>query len=198
MRPDSVYDADANPGAAREGAGNATACVESSRFAAPSLRYGPSGDTTPPVPKQFTMAASELPAMADRRAHSLGKLQGRRQPPYTTQEKPYPRPRSRGLEIRKSNRRRRQLHLSLSSMHVVLHTRGIAVIDKTPRQPGRQTDALVHLAQHHPARVGTEPSAIKSPRHRTASQCVKLQLLDSTLCLQGCFLVAWHNSLIAQ
>ena len=115
MRPDSVYGADANPGATREGAGNATACVESSRFAAPSLRYGPSGDTTPPVAKKFTMAGSELPAMADRRAHSLGKLQGRRQPPYTTQEKPYPRPRSRGLENRKSNCRRRQLHLSLSS-----------------------------------------------------------------------------------
>ena len=74
MHPDSVYGAGANPGAAREGAGNGTACVESSRFAAPSLRYGPSGDTTPPVPKKFPMAVSELPAMDDRRVHALGPL----------------------------------------------------------------------------------------------------------------------------
>ena len=83
-------------------------------------------------------------------------------------------------------------------VHIVFHTQPIAVIDKTPRQPGRQSDALVHFAQHYPARVGTEPSTVKSPRHRTTSQGVKLQLLAATLCLQGCFLVAWPNSLIPQ
>ena len=53
------------------GAGVGTRGVVSSRFAAPSLRYGPSGDTTPRVPRSFTMAVSELPAMADRRTHLL-------------------------------------------------------------------------------------------------------------------------------
>ena len=36
-------------------------------FAAPSLRYGPPGDTTPRVATTATMAVSTLPAMADRR-----------------------------------------------------------------------------------------------------------------------------------
>ena len=52
MRPEPAYGPNVYPGAGREDAGNATACVESSRFAAPSLRYGPSGDTTPPVAKK--------------------------------------------------------------------------------------------------------------------------------------------------
>ena len=56
---------------ANPGAGVGTHGVVSSRFAAPSLRYGPSGDTTPRVPRSFTMAVSELPAMADRRTHLL-------------------------------------------------------------------------------------------------------------------------------
>ena len=74
MCPEPAYGPNVYPGAGREDAGNGTACVESSRFAAPSLRYGPSGDTTPTVPKKFTMAVSKLPAMTDRRAHFLHAL----------------------------------------------------------------------------------------------------------------------------
>ena len=45
----------------------ATACAASSRYAAPSLRYGPSGDATQPAATGFGMAGSALPAMNDRR-----------------------------------------------------------------------------------------------------------------------------------
>ena len=48
-------------------ADNAALGVASSRFAAPSLRYGPSGDTTPRAATTVAMAVSTLPAMADRR-----------------------------------------------------------------------------------------------------------------------------------
>ena len=46
------------------GAGNAMGAVASSRCAAPALRYGPAGDTTPPTTKRLTMAVSKLPAIA--------------------------------------------------------------------------------------------------------------------------------------
>ena len=39
-----------------------TAVVASSRFAAPSLRYGPSGDPPPSVRRSASMAVSKLPA----------------------------------------------------------------------------------------------------------------------------------------
>ena len=45
----------------------ATACAASSRYAAPSLRYGPSGDATQPAATGFGMAGSALPATNDRR-----------------------------------------------------------------------------------------------------------------------------------
>ena len=45
----------------------ATACAASSRYAAPSLRYGPSGDPTQPAATGFGMAGSALPAINDRR-----------------------------------------------------------------------------------------------------------------------------------
>ena len=45
----------------------ATACAASSRYAAPSLRYGPSGDATQPAATGFGMAGSALPAINDRR-----------------------------------------------------------------------------------------------------------------------------------
>ena len=38
-------------------------CTASSRFAAPSLRSGPSGDPTQPPDTRAIMAESELPAM---------------------------------------------------------------------------------------------------------------------------------------
>ena len=41
----------------------ATACAASSRYAAPSLRYGPSGDATQPAATGFGMAGSALPAI---------------------------------------------------------------------------------------------------------------------------------------
>ena len=44
----------------------ATACAASSRYAAPSLRYGPSGDATQPAATGFGMAESALPAINDR------------------------------------------------------------------------------------------------------------------------------------
>ena len=92
MCPEPAYRPDVHPGAALEwftpenvadakhhSAGNATYGVESSRFAAPSLRYGPSGDTTPPVAQRSTMAESELPAMTDRRTHCLARNPCRRE-----------------------------------------------------------------------------------------------------------------------
>ena len=48
-------------------ADNAALGVASSRFAAPWLRYGPSGDTTPRAATTVAMAVSTFPAMADRR-----------------------------------------------------------------------------------------------------------------------------------
>ena len=50
-------------------ADNAAVGVASSRFAAPSLRYGPSGDPTPPATRKYTMAVSTLPAMVGRRRY---------------------------------------------------------------------------------------------------------------------------------
>ena len=45
----------------------ATAWAASSRYAAPSLRYGPSGDATQPAATGFGMAGSALPTTNDRR-----------------------------------------------------------------------------------------------------------------------------------
>ena len=45
----------------------ATSCAASSRYAAPSLRYGPSGDATQPAATGFARAGSALPAINDRR-----------------------------------------------------------------------------------------------------------------------------------
>ena len=51
----------------------ATACAASSRYAAPSLRYGPSGDATQPAATGFGMAGSALPAINDRRLTGSGR-----------------------------------------------------------------------------------------------------------------------------
>ena len=48
----------------RTSAGNAMGAVASSRYAAPALRSGPAGDTTPPMATRVTMAVSQLPAIA--------------------------------------------------------------------------------------------------------------------------------------
>ena len=48
--------------------GNAARHAVSSCCAAPSLRYGPEGDTPRRAACLFTMAESGLPAIADRRA----------------------------------------------------------------------------------------------------------------------------------
>ena len=58
--------------------------------------------------------------------------------------------------------------------------------------------------RHRPAYPNTDAcvradaSPIESTRHHTPSQRVKLKLLASTLCLQGCFLVEWPNCLITR
>ena len=80
----------------------------------------------------------------------------------------------------------------------MFNARAIAVIHKTPRHPRRHPDTEAYLAKQHSSAVGADATAIKSTRHRAASQGVKLKLFDSTLCLQGCFLFDWHKRLIAQ
>ena len=78
----------------------------------------------------------------------------------------------------------------------VFHACRITMIDKTFRQSSRHPDELVHFAHQYAASVAADASTIESTRHRTPSQRVKLQLLTSTLCLQGCFLVIWFKRLI--
>ena len=51
-------------------AGNATAVVASSRYAAPPLCSGPSGDATTAVAKWLIMTGRVLPVMTDRRLTS--------------------------------------------------------------------------------------------------------------------------------
>ena len=163
MRPDSTsgpgMDSSGDPRVAHareydrvrpHGAGSAMLGVGSSRFAAPSLRYGPSGDTTPSVAHRVTMAVSKLPAMADRRAHSLGQLKGRRRPPYTTQEKPFSRPRSRGLENRKSNCRRQQKQLTLTTP-IARRSAVLGVVGKD-RQAASPPELHAAVAQLDPRR----------------------------------------------
>ena len=61
--PASVY-LGRRPGLAG-GVGNVVGGSQSSRFAAPPLRSGPSGDRLPPTTSLLAMAGRELPAMAD-------------------------------------------------------------------------------------------------------------------------------------
>ena len=83
-------------------------------------------------------------------------------------------------------------------IYAVFHACRITMIAKTLRQSSRHPDALIYFAQQYAASVAADASTIESTRHRTSSQRVKLKLLPSTLCLQGCFLVGWLNLLIAR
>ena len=71
------------------------------------------------------------------------------------------------------------------------------MIDKTLRQSSRHPDALIYFAQQYAASVAADASTIESTRQRTSSQRVKLQLLATTLCLQGSLPVMWPKRLIA-
>ena len=83
-------------------------------------------------------------------------------------------------------------------LNAVLNARAITEIGKTLRQPRGQPDPNIRLANQHPTAVGTDATAIEPTRHRTPSQGVKLKLLASTLCIQGCSPFDWHKRLIAQ
>ena len=83
-------------------------------------------------------------------------------------------------------------------MHAMFDARRVAVIDQTPRYPRGQSGALVDLAEQDATGVGADAPTIEPAGHQTPSQGVKLELLTSTLCLQGCFLAGWRNLLIAQ
>jgi len=83
-------------------------------------------------------------------------------------------------------------------VHVMFDARSIAVIDEASRHSRRHPDALVHLAKQHAAGVGADAPTIEASGDQTSSQGVKLKLVASTLCLQGCFLHVWPKRLIAQ
>ena len=88
--------------------------------------------------------------------------------------------------------------LRLQLVHVMFDARPIAVIDEASRHSRRHPGALVHLAKQHAAGVGADAPTIEASGDQTSSQGVKLKLLASTLCLQGCFLHVWPKRLIAQ
>ena len=83
-------------------------------------------------------------------------------------------------------------------LYLMLHAWPMAIILKALRHPRHHPRALVHLAQQHPSTVTAEVAAVESSRDSPSSQPMKLNLLCTTLCIQGCFLVVWHKRLFTR